>query len=67
MTQAPPGSDAGIVDVPWALTDEHRAWLLSGRDESVSRAPATALVLSRAPLGSAPARGLTRVWIGRLM
>jgi short/branched chain acyl-CoA dehydrogenase len=32
MTQAPPGSDAGIVDVPWALTDEHRAWRKAMRE-----------------------------------
>jgi short/branched chain acyl-CoA dehydrogenase len=32
MTEAPPGSDAGIVDVPWALTDEHRAWRKAMRE-----------------------------------
>jgi alkylation response protein AidB-like acyl-CoA dehydrogenase len=32
MPQAPPGSDAGIVDVPWALTDEHRAWRKAMRE-----------------------------------
>jgi short-chain 2-methylacyl-CoA dehydrogenase len=33
MTDSVPGSDpAGMVDVPWALTDEHRAWRKAMRE-----------------------------------
>ncbi len=33
MTDSMPGSDpAGMVDVPWALTDEHRAWRKAMRE-----------------------------------
>ena len=36
MTDSAPGSvPAGIVDVPWALTDEHRAWRKAMREFSL--------------------------------